>query len=80
MEINLLLTLDIREQAALQAALVTHGAPDVLVTLALTGACRLVSLDEAQQLKQWLVNAQSAKDTNFDSLKRIEHALQSFGV
>ena len=40
MELNLLLTLDLREQAALQAALVTHGAPDALVTLALTGACR----------------------------------------
>ena len=40
MEISLLLTLDLREQAALQAALVTHGAPDCLVTLALTGACR----------------------------------------
>ena len=38
MEIKLLLTLDLREQAALQAALVTHGAPDALVTLALTGA------------------------------------------
>ena len=41
MELNLLLTLDLREQAALQAALVTHGAPDALVTLALTGACRI---------------------------------------
>ena len=38
MELSLLLTLDLREQAALQAALVTHGAPDALVTLALTGA------------------------------------------
>ena len=41
MELNLLLTLDLREQAALQSALVTHGAPDALVTLALTGACRI---------------------------------------
>jgi len=76
MEINLLLTVDIREQAAL----VTHGAPDVLVTLALTGACRLGTLDEAHQLKEWLVNSQSAEDKNFDSLKLIENALQSFGV
>ena len=32
MEISLLIVLDLREQAALQAALVTHGAPDSLVT------------------------------------------------
>src|SRR5918998_1483334 len=38
MEINLLLVLDLREQAALQAALVTHGAPDHLVTLVLSDA------------------------------------------
>ena len=38
MEISLLIVLDLREQAALQAALMTHGAPDALVTLALTGA------------------------------------------
>jgi hypothetical protein len=54
MELNLLLTLDLREQAALQAALVTHGAPDALVTLALTGACRISSLEEAVQLRKWL--------------------------
>ena len=54
MEINLLLTLDLREQAALQAALVTHGAPDALVTLALTGACRISSVQEAHQLRKWL--------------------------
>jgi len=45
MELNLLITLDLREQAALQAALVTHGAPDALVTLALTGACRIGSIE-----------------------------------
>ena len=49
-----LLTLDLREQAALQAALVTHAAPDALVTLALTGACRIGSLQEARQLRKWL--------------------------
>jgi hypothetical protein len=54
MELNLLLTLDLREQAALQAALVTHGAPDSLVTLALTGACRIGSMEEAKQLRKWL--------------------------
>ncbi|MBA3321146.1 MAG: hypothetical protein H0T45_06820, partial [Pyrinomonadaceae bacterium] len=51
MEINLLITLDSREQAALQAALVTHGAPDTLVTLALTGASRLTTLAEARALR-----------------------------
>ena len=54
MEIKLLLTLNLREQAALQAALVTHGAPDSLVTLALTGACRISSVEEALQLRKWL--------------------------
>jgi hypothetical protein len=80
MEINLLLTLDLREQAALQAALVTHGAPDALVTLALTGACRLATLEEARQLKKWLAEARSAGETDFGSLYVIERALKTFGV
>ncbi len=80
MEISLLLTLDIREQAALQAALVTHGAPDALVTLALTGACRLTSLDEARRLRQWLNEARRAGETDFASLNVIERALVKFGV
>lgn len=80
MEINLLLTLDLREQAALQAALVTHGAPDSLVTLALTGACRISSLDEARKLHSWLARARTAGDTDFASLHVIERALVQFGV
>jgi hypothetical protein len=80
MEISLLLTLDIREQAALQAALVTHGAPDSLVTLALTGACRITSLDEARKLRQWLADARAAGETDFASLNVIERALIKFGV
>ena len=80
MEINLLLTLDLREQAALQAALVTHGAPDALVTLALTGACRISSLDEARQLRKWLSEARSVGGTDFASLQVIERALLNFGV
>ena len=80
MELNLLLTLDLREQAALQAALVTHGAPDALVTLALTGACRIGSLDEARQLRQWLVEARSAGETDFGSLHTIERAMIDFGL
>ncbi len=80
MEIKLLLTLDLREQAALQAALVTHGAPDALVTLALTGACRLASAEEARQLRKWLAEARSAGDTDFASLHIIERALIDFGV
>jgi hypothetical protein len=80
MEINLLLTLDLREQAALQAALVTHGAPDSLVTLALTGACRISSLDEARKLRDWLTQARTAGDTDFASLHVIERALAQFGV
>lgn len=80
MEIKLLLTLDLREQAALQAALVTHGAPDALVTLALTGACRISSLDEACQLRKWLAEARTTGETDLASLHVIERALLDFGV
>jgi len=80
MELNLLLTLDLREQAALQAALVTHGAPDALVTLALTGACRIGSIAEARQLRKWLAEARTAGDTDFGSLQIIEKAINDFGV
>lgn len=80
MEINLLLTLDLREQAALQAALVTHGAPDALVTLALTGACRISTLQEARQLRNWLIEARRAGDTDFASLHVIERGLEQFGI
>ncbi|HEX2271973.1 MAG TPA: hypothetical protein VHH35_20690, partial [Pyrinomonadaceae bacterium] len=80
MELNLLLTLDLREQAALQAALVTHGAPDALVTLALTGACRLGSLQEARQLRQWLAEARAAEESGFGPFQVIEKALIDFGV
>jgi hypothetical protein len=80
MEIKLLLTLDLREQAALQAALVTRGAPDALVTLALTGACRIASIDEARQLRKWLAEAGTSDDSDFGSLHAIESALAEFGV
>ncbi|MEP6635182.1 MAG: hypothetical protein ABJB97_00555 [Acidobacteriota bacterium] len=80
MEINLLLSLDIREQAALQAALVTHGAPDSLVTLALTGSARIVSLDEARRLRNWLAEARTVGEKDFASLHAIERALLNFGV
>jgi hypothetical protein len=79
MELNLLITLDLREQAALQAALVTHGAPDALVTLALTGACRISSIREARQLRKWLAEART-DETDFASLHGIEQALSDFGV
>jgi hypothetical protein len=80
MEINLLLTLDLREQAALQAALVTHGAPDCLVTLALTGACRIQTLEEARALKRWIRDARAAGETDFVALSVIENALSRFGI
>ena len=80
MELNILITLDLREQAAVQAALVTHGAPDALVTLALTGACRIGSLDEARQLRKWLAEARAAGESDFASLHVIEKALIDFGV
>ena len=80
MELNLLLTLDLREQAALQAALVTHGAPDALVTLALTGACRIPSLEEARQLRKWLAEARAGGATDFAAFHVIEKALIDFGL
>jgi len=80
MELNLLLSLDLREQAALQAALVTHGAPDALVTLALTGACRISSMDEARQLRKWLAEARTAGEADFAALHVIERALIDFGL
>ena len=80
MELNLLLTLDLREQAALQAALVTHGAPDALVTLALTGACRISSIEEARQLRRWLAEARTADDADFASMHMIEKAMIDFGL
>jgi hypothetical protein len=80
MELNLLLTLDLREQAALQAALVTHGAPDCLVTLALTGACRIRTLEEARQLRKWLAEARTAGDSDFATLHVIEKAMIDFGL
>ena len=80
MELNLLLTLDRREQAALQAALVTHGAPDSLVTLALTGACKISSIEEARQLRRWLAEARAGGETDFIAFNAIERALVNFGV
>jgi hypothetical protein len=80
MELNLLLTLDLREQAALQAALVTHGAPDALVTLALTGACRIGSLEEARQLRKWLAEARTTGETESTALQAIERVLIEFGL
>jgi hypothetical protein len=80
MELNLLLTLDLREQAALQAALVTHGAPDAVVTLALTGACRIGSMEEARQLRKWLAEARTAGETGVAALHVIEKAVIDFGL
>jgi hypothetical protein len=80
MEINLLLTLDLREQAALQAALVTHGAPESLVSLALTGACRIGSLDEARRLRRWLADSRASSEHNLPTLNNLERALIRFGL
>ena len=81
MEINLLLTLELREQAALQAALVTHGAPEPLVSLALTGACRIASLDEARRLRRWLADTRAAGERErIAVLDTLERALIRFGM
>jgi hypothetical protein len=79
-EINLLITLDLREQAALQAALVTHAAPDSLMTLALTGACRVSTLEEARTLRRWLGDARARGETGDAALNSIERALMRFGA
>jgi hypothetical protein len=80
MEISIVINLDKREQAALQAALVTHGAPDCLVTLALKGSCQISSIDEAKGLRRWLAEARIAGETDFASLNVIERSLVRFGV
>jgi len=80
MELSLLLTHNLREQAALQTALVPHGAPDALVTLALTVGCRIRSLEEARQLRKWLAEARTANDADFAALHVIERALNDFGL
>ncbi len=80
MEIALLLTIDPREQAALQAALVTHGAPESLVSLALTGACRISNVEEARRLRRWLADTRVAGDTDVLMLNTLERGLIRFGV
>ena len=80
MDISIVITLDKREQAALQAALVTHGAPDCLVTLALKGSCQITTIDEAQRLRRWIADARIAGETDFASLNVIERSLVKFGL
>lgn len=80
MEISIVISLDKREQAALQAALVTHGAPDCLVTLALKGSCQISAIDEAQRLRRWIAEARIAGETDFASLNVIERSLVKFGL
>jgi len=80
MEISIIITLDKREQAALQSALVTHGAPDCLVTLALKGTCHISTLNEAQHLRRWIAEARIAGETDFASLNVIERSLVKFGL
>jgi hypothetical protein len=80
MEISIVINLDKREQAALQAALVTHGAPDCLVTLALKGSCQISNVDEAQRLRRWIAEARIAGETDFASLNVIERSLVKFGL
>ncbi|MDX6613766.1 MAG: hypothetical protein QOD75_2952 [Blastocatellia bacterium] len=80
MEIAIVINLDKREQAALQAALVTHGAPDCLVTLAMKGTCKILTVDEAQRLRRWIAEARIAGETDFASLNVIERSLVKFGL
>ncbi len=72
MELNLLLTLDLREQAALQAALVTHGAPMRWLRLrsrALVASDRWKRHDNCAS--GWLKRARQVKQT-LPSLHVIE--------
>lgn len=79
MEIKLIIVLDLSEQEALQAALVTHGAPESLIALALSGACRLNDLEEARKLRRWLGDARARGDTNDELLNHLERELIRFG-
>jgi len=49
-------------------------------SLALTGACRIPSLDGASQLRKWLAEARAAGDTDFAAFHVIEKALIDFGL
>jgi hypothetical protein len=80
MEISILITLDLKEQAALQAALVTYGAPDSLMTLALAGGCRIPTTAEARQLKSWLADVREKSGTDYPIFKFIEDAIKEFGI
>lgn len=80
MEINWQVTIDAREQAALQAALVTHGAPECLMTLALNGRCRIVNVEEAKRLRRWLADTRVANQNNVALLNSLERDLIRFGV
>jgi len=48
--------------------------------MALTGACKIASLDEARQLRRWLADARSGGDSDFASLNAIERELVKFGI
>ena len=80
MELRLILTVDIREQEELQAALVTHGAPDCLVMLALTGGCRVETLEEARRLRRWLAEARITSEQSCSAFNEIERSLIRFGA
>jgi len=80
MEINWLVTIDAQEQAALQSALVTHGAPECLVTLALNGRCRIANVEEAKRLRRWLADTRVANQNNVALLNSLERDLIRFGV
>jgi hypothetical protein len=48
--------------------------------MALTGACKISSVEEAKQLRQWLAEAQTGSDTDAGTLSAIQRALESFGI
>jgi hypothetical protein len=48
--------------------------------MALTGACRIASLEEARRLKRWLAEARAADTADFAALEVIERALARFGI
>ena len=48
--------------------------------MALTGACRIATLEEARKLKRWLAEARAAQTSDFAALETIERALANFGL
>jgi hypothetical protein len=50
------------------------------MTLALTGACRLGTIEEARSLRHWLGDARARGEMGDPAVNAIERSLLRFGV